>query len=544
MRSFLITLLIITALKSQLYSQCWWYDVPDLLETNPAETRSSCSRNSTCFTQKYNVLSNYIPSASTPIIYIPINFNIFQNASGTSNFPNNSTSISNLNQIFNWMNAYFINNTQPSDPIAGVSFIPDTRIRFVLNNIYFYKDTLSNNISVSTSLSTCLNRIRQYDNQRMNQLNICFTDGYDPNASGYSMLTSFNSMSLDLGVLTYQKYNNGDNVGYYATAGHLAHELLHNLYLNHTYKNSCCPDICDISNSDFLDDVFIDFDTANCPLANKVDGCDICYHTGGFNCDPYSPNNTCTNNIMGGTQYLGYFSPKQMGRIHKALKLSCIARYSYAENSNTVTTIDTSEHWDFNLKFYTNLSITNNSTVRVGCELLLPKDGIITIDSGSTLIFEGNTTINNYSIIVKSGGNLSIKTGANVILTGSGIIDVRCNGKFCIESNSILNCTNFINNVYLHTGYIIPSGCLSSFTSTVTGNGTIRTSTPNVLITGTQTSNQIYFGNTVSTNISGVTIPSFISTYVWGENAVNIYENFQVESNASFEINSTFNSCQ
>lgn len=135
-------------------------------------------------------------------------------------------------------------------------------------------------------------------------------------------MPSLGNFDLDQCIITYKKYSIG-STGYWACAGHLAHEMGHVLGLLHSYGgDSCCPETCVESDPDYLDDVFgsdgINFD---------------CHHDAGWNCNPFDIGNTCTNNIMGGTQNSGYFSPKQIGRMHRSLNTYSTMRYVKCDTS-------------------------------------------------------------------------------------------------------------------------------------------------------------------------------------------------------------------
>lgn len=345
----------ISQLNISDYNNCF-------IESVNIEQRSEdCGRLSEAYLTKYGTQSYNIPNSSNPQYKtILVNFNIMQKNDGSGNFSSNANDVNNLSNIFNWMNGYYKNNQSPSDPIQGVEFIPDTYIRFELAGIYFYQNTTLWNSANSEQL---LNMLQSNYPERMNQLNIFFTEGAYENASGFTnFLPSMTGYNLDQCIVTFNKYNNGNDIGYYACAGHLAHEMGHVLGLLHTYEPSCCHETCDESDRDYLDDVFgIDGNNNNC------------WHDVGWSCDPKSSNNTCTNNMMGGLQVAGYFSPKQIGRMNRSINIASTQRYikEGTYNSNTPLEITENEYWDFSIRLYNDIIINQGATLTISCKLLM-----------------------------------------------------------------------------------------------------------------------------------------------------------------------------
>lgn len=339
---------------------------------------ANCQRLSPDYSGKYNELTFNIPDENTPIKTILVNFNVFQKSDGTGNWQNTPDHINRLNQIIEWASQNYSNIPLPSDPITGVPHISDSKIRIELANIYFYQDDI---LWQSTSASDCLDEIEDTDPSRLDQLNICITGGTG-NYSGYANLPSSSLFSSDSYILTL--LNEAQPNGDWAFALHIAHELGHNFDLCHTYY-SPCPEECSFSDPEFLDDVF---GTDPCPTAPP--GCDICYHDAGWNCDPTLSTNTCTNNLMGGTQSMYYLSPKQMAILHRSLSIRSVRRYvKEMPKSEYPLEISSNETWDFNIKLYSDLVVNAGATLTLNCEVLMPSDGKIIIENGGKLIVDG-----------------------------------------------------------------------------------------------------------------------------------------------------------
>ena len=143
---------------------------------------------------------------------------------------------------------------------------------------------------------------------------------------------------------------------------------------------SCCPESCIETNMDYLDDVF------------GNDGVNHdCYHDSGFSCNPFDSGNTCTNNIMGGTQNSGYFSPKQIGRIHRSLNTYSTMRYVKCSTSENDLEISSDEIWDFGMRLYKNLRVKSGKSLTIKCKVLMPSAAKIIIEPGGLLTIDGGT---------------------------------------------------------------------------------------------------------------------------------------------------------
>ena len=96
---------------------------------------------------KYSVSSTYSPTDSyTPIKTVGLNFIIIQKDDGTGNFQQtNPNHVSLLNDLVGRVNNIYedavdVNPAQYATPCASHSQ-PDSRIRFMLNNIYYKQDS-------------------------------------------------------------------------------------------------------------------------------------------------------------------------------------------------------------------------------------------------------------------------------------------------------------------------------------------------------------------------------------------------------------------
>lgn len=260
----------------------------------------------------------YIPKEIDPVKILRINFNVFQDDSGNGNFHNIPADVERLNTMFGWLNGIYGFNPLPSDPIPGVIELPKTYIQFELDGIYFYKNS---GISNSINSAELLREIKKADSKRMNQINVCFTNGKYGTASGLSSLPTSN-IDEDMFIIALNFYNKGNTVGDYAATTNMAHEFGHVFDLFHTYLGGGASPNCgsNSTDSEYLDDIFGVW-PGNCPHF-------VTDETHSWSFDTFSsPDDRRTNNIMGGFQSSSYFSPKQIGTMHRALTLKTPKRY-------------------------------------------------------------------------------------------------------------------------------------------------------------------------------------------------------------------------
>lgn len=260
----------------------------------------------------------YIPKEGDADKIVKVNFNIFQDDSGKNNFQDIAADRERLNNIFTWMSEMYANNPPPSDPVEGVKELKKTYIQFELGGIYFYKNT---RLSKSMNSQELLQAIKAVDPMRMEQYNICFTAATYGTAGGISSSPSFN-LKEDMWIVMFKTYNKGSSMGDYAATTTLAHELGHSFDLLHTYIGGGASAYCGKSADDpeYLSDVFGPW-PGNCPhfAPDKT-------YPWGFNTSS-SSNDRKTNNMMGGFQSSRYFSPKQIGIMHRALTIKTAKRY-------------------------------------------------------------------------------------------------------------------------------------------------------------------------------------------------------------------------
>jgi len=353
----------------------------------------SCSTDPHGEWEVYRNMNTYIPTmnplapfSNSPIKTIEININIIQKDDGSGNFENNQNTIDRLTNIIGYINSFF-SNYSPSDPINWVQELPnyDSRIRFSLGEsgnerIYFYKNSASwGNFHPSTLIEPY---IAEHHPERLEQLNLYIfgnPNNYNWAHANFPSWVNFNHNSW--AVMFYW----GSQVEDWAKSTLLAHEFGHNFELLHTYLGGGASAICDQSNENFLQDVFlVDLpSTSNCP------------HTGGWNNDPYLVNgDRITNNLLGGTSDQRYISPQQAGQMHRSLAITSMRKYVSCEKSDTPIVIFDNKLWDFDIKLYRDLIIDQGAHLTISCNLVMHPDAKIIIKPGGLLTIDGGRISN------------------------------------------------------------------------------------------------------------------------------------------------------
>ena len=170
----------------------------------------------------------------------------------------------------------------------------------------------------------------------------------------------------------------------------MAHEFGHNCGLNHSYKTGACETI-NITDCEFLWDLF---GHTKQPWCNEdTAATHVCFHDGGWSCEPSDPTTTCTNNIMGGTYLSRHFTALQCGRIHRALSVAPIRKYAYGYSS-TPYVVSSSQTWDFTRKMYQDIVIDSLATLTITCTLEMVDSARLIIRPGGKLIVNGGTLTN------------------------------------------------------------------------------------------------------------------------------------------------------
>ena len=301
--------------------------------------------------------------------------------------------------------------------------------------------------------------------------------------------------------------------------------------LCHTYLGGGCSITKEeiLSSGNFFDDHFGTY-PGRCPEVVRS-----------WNYDPYLSNNdSTTNNIMSATIQRSYWTPKQIGAMHRNMVFNNTRKYlkSSVRNLNPIV-VDSDEAWDFDMLLDRDIVINNQGTITLSQNLQMPDNSSIDINSGGKLILNNSTIKDDFNndwngITVKSGGllilnstsitdyNITVESGGTIIIKGSldmsgtHTVTVQSGGYICIESGTSVQLTDVNSLIKINEGanyginpsLSVQSNCVSLPASIITtGNGTIADFNQDVYIQNLTISasryiggKNIYVGNHVDTN--------------------------------------------
>ncbi len=320
-----------------------------------------CTGASSDYSNKYKHKEQYIPQhGSNDIVKtLHININIWQRQNGTGNLFNTPETIARLKQIGIWINNKYQYVYNPTSPTVSYSteLISDSKIRIVLDSIYFYTDPSNDSAyyyggnGYATYGHNVLldNYIKTNFPERVRALNIHLTGSEWANVGGYSVygsIESFYRRDPDMSTSTVHDY---------WFASHWAHEIGHSFDLWHTYNVGWAQN-CYENYSDFLWDIYDT--TSNC-----ASGCDVCL----------IPSDSNNNNLMGGNNNI-HISALQMGIIHRSTVMENFHNINYGLRDHitgfslTPFEVQGNETWDFSMKFYQNIIVKSGYTLTIKCE--------------------------------------------------------------------------------------------------------------------------------------------------------------------------------
>ncbi|HLW30575.1 MAG TPA: hypothetical protein VKX29_06930, partial [Brumimicrobium sp.] len=352
----------------------------------------NCTKSSDIYNELFKHKESYIPIGGSNEDFIKtlhVSFHIWQRGDGSGNLDDTQATKNRLIQVIDWANQNYSSVHQNNNPPPYTTeYIEDSRVRIVLDSIYFYKDiTIDSVYSYVVSgpgnrgHNTVLdNFIKNNYPNRLNALPLHIVRGHDTGgAAGWSHNGS---------VLSFYRTNpdwNTNSVHDYWYSQHLVHEIGHGLDLAHTYDNSNAQN-CNVNNFDFLWDVYDTTATRPCPT---VPYCDVCPIT-----------KATQNNIIMGGYSPRFISALQMGIIHRSTRIENqwnlgydVRRYFTGYNE-TALEISENQTWDFSLKMYQDIIVKSGTTLTIKCKVLFVPEAKVIIEQGAKLILDGGILTN------------------------------------------------------------------------------------------------------------------------------------------------------
>lgn len=386
----------------------------NLFISNPTQTRGiNCSKSSETWIYKYRTPGYWIPDQSTPLKTILVTFVICLKSDSTGGWPENSNTKNKIHKLIDSVNFWYSNISQPcyqlSCPPNDYTIIYDSKIRFELDTIIFLYDS-SFHILRHNNKWPIVSYLSSNYPKTKNTLTHIFTNPVPPSPDAWG---SYEVISGSPYILTEQSISNPDpNFSFHHE--HLMHEYGHALGLLHNYtRPNTFPnldnqvDVLIKNNFDFLDDVF-----GLCDEYNEI-STPCCPTCANFDCLA-NPDIICPFNclyqycgqwemivtpLMSGDQDNYFISAKSAGRMHRAL--SVINQQFVINNGNIYDCvkeknsyvypkiIENNEYWDFAIKLYQDIIIKNGASLTISCEVRMPVNGKVIIESGGKLIIDG-----------------------------------------------------------------------------------------------------------------------------------------------------------
>lgn len=280
----------------------------------------------------------------------------------------------------NWTSSNGFPCPEPINP----NYLADSKIRIEVVSIRYINDSYlaeCNNHSVLNDLVS--HHLGLYPEDK-NQLNWYFTRVKPGNGAGEVIGVTYQDQSFSIINSAYV------NLPYSGQHGmvhcHLSHEIGHTLDLNHTYGNNLftgggAAHYTQWPN-EHLDDVYSGESETDVSIGGHSFG-------------------DC-HNIMGGGCHNRWTSPKQMGRMHRALTMPVlygyasanvtpeIRNYAYGYSEIPIEIIQ-DELWNFPMKSYNDIIVKKGTTLTITCRLEMVPQAKIIIEPGGKLVVDGGT---------------------------------------------------------------------------------------------------------------------------------------------------------
>ena len=502
----------------------------------------------------------------TPIKTVRISFHVFEKSDGSGSYNGSQSAVTSYFQLLIDSMNYRHANIQTLTPTVTSPKVPDTKVRFVLNKVYFHTD---DNLYIAMAWRRSgYNPYYAPADSVYN--NVILTD---PNLSSVDKVNTLhvilfpNSIGCCAGeaesipskkwilMLGYDYAYNWGTSPVREVLSHIIHETGHCLGLYHNFQGGNNGYQCD----DCADD--------GCPIQGT------------------------SNNYMDYSYlYFSGFSECQIAKMHYYLMGNAnygddisddyVQDYCIYDNSQTIS-INSGQNitWKSSKNLKGNLIINSGGSLTIECSISIPVGGQVTVNSGGKLILNqgvfhnscsnswtgifvqnggyleiNSSTISDYNVEVQSGGTLRISD--NLTITGSNHIDIESGGFICVDNTAAINLQDplsFINfhygfNFGVNTAFITnPGTCISNVASiNKTGLGSINSYNADLYIQNITVSTSQYFlgerifagSNVTSANPPGVGNVIFQSgaNIIFDSNGnILLDKGFNVQSGASFQ---------
>lgn len=344
---------------------------------------------------------------------------------GRPNYQDNSTDRQLLQDLVDYANSMLSDLQSPSDPqtnICGSCHIIDSRFRLELQDIIF------------------TNQI-EYEGQD----SILHIFILPPNGSGQGMASNVGGKNnfWSNPYLWVQSFGTDPpGIDLWQNARALVHEIGHIFTLMHMYDGCCWPESCDANSYDYLRDIFNEGSLAWCPSQNV-----------NYSCIPNDPNTLCTNNFMDYRMWQ-YFSPMQLGIMHREASLGAIHRFVFPDESPQLHpwNITSTQTWDFPIRVFSDIVVKSGNTLTISCEVQMPPGSRILVEKNAKLIIDGGKVTSFHGKTEWTGIELTGDESKTPLPQYQGFLELK-NG--AIIENAFIAITNYTLDNGAHGGGII-----------------------------------------------------------------------------------------
>ena len=374
------------------------FGITDTSSNSQSQNSTNATSGSTCLSDniannsnRYKLQERFIPNATDPVKTVEIKFIVVQNSSTpgqAGNFENNAADLEFLDSLVSKVNMLFGNISSPLNPqtcVCGTDcHIPDVRFRV--------EQATSPDFIVNSSLYGSRSFTELEQNAASNEdevLNVFLVSGNFGTGGRVNEIANYKNLDIFQAIVAqnyYSAYQSASSLEWCAIslANNLMHEIGHVFGLLHVYESTCCNEFSSqIYSFDFLED-FWGSGTTQCPQIDMPYE-DWCCGT---------PDDTCSLNWVGGFCGSDHreATPMQIGRVHRATKLSSARRF-IKENTNLEPDhiVSYDETWEFSIRMYSNIVVKSGATLTLKCEVFMPPAGNIYVEPGAELIVDGGT---------------------------------------------------------------------------------------------------------------------------------------------------------
>lgn len=362
-------------------------------------------------TSKWQTNSNlYIPNAQQKPLLINVNEIIIQRHDGTGNFGDDTDGAAEQKEMLDFFTSVEkrVNELYSTitNPPCSTGFIPDTKIQFVFNRVY-YRDPTDKYWDKCNCQGFCCPGDQNWLYEDLDkQLSPTLPKGinvyFSTSKSAYENYKQFGTSNDQ----TFAESCSMPWCSEFPSATNLtAPQRIHqgDVWIKHWYfKHIYTLDTYTVMNWIHKEEVAKGY-------AHELGHSLMLWH-----------NNACSNHHVMSEQsnppIRDYFSPQEIGIMQQTIHLTSTRQYVACDNTVGVDrTVSTNETWDMNTRLYQDVVVKTGATLKIQCVVEMPVNGKITVERGARLILDGGTITSPsrceerehwYGIVVQGNNNI------------------------------------------------------------------------------------------------------------------------------------------